>query len=66
MAGKHKTAIIVESGMVVGVYSTLPSNEHEIELIDLDTNDGDTGAADEIKARADVIETDLEYHKIYG
>ena len=31
-----KTIIIVKSGIVSGVYSTLQSTDHEIEILDLD------------------------------
>lgn len=63
MAGMHKTAIVVECGVVVGVYSTLPPGEHEIELLDLDTNDGDMESAEDIEARVNEIAADPEYHK---
>jgi hypothetical protein len=32
-----KTIIIVSGGMVTSVYSTFPKNEHDIEVLDLDS-----------------------------
>ena len=60
-----KTIIIVDNGVVTGVYSTIPAHEHEIELLDLD-NAGRIKpvAKDEMKNRIGEISESSEYYEI--
>ena len=61
-----KTIIIVKQGMVSGVYSTLPSQNHNIEILDLDS-DGHESPDDEdkLETHANEIYVSKEYHEIY-
>ena len=60
-----KTIIVVRGGMVTDVYSTLPSHEHEIELLDLD-NAGriSPGKKDELEECINEISDSSNYYEI--
>ena len=61
-----KTIIVVESGMVTGVYSTIPANNHEIELLDLDNAGQESPKTkDEMETRIDEVSKSSEYHEIF-
>ena len=61
-----KTIIIVEHGIVSGVYSTLPSENHDVEVLDLDAWGHDSpDEEDELKTRVNRIYESKEYHEIY-
>ena len=61
-----KTIIIVEHGIVSGVYSTLPTQNHDIEILDLDAWGHESpDEEDELKTRANKVYASKEYHEIY-
>jgi hypothetical protein len=61
-----KTIIIVKQGIVSGVYSTLPSQNHDIEILDLDSSGHESpDDEDKLKTRANEIYASKEYHEIY-
>ena len=61
-----KTIIIVKKGIVSGVYSTLPSQNHDIEILDLDSSGHESpDDEDKLKTRANEIYASKEYHEIY-
>ena len=61
-----KTIIIVEHGIVSGVYSTLPSVNHDIEVLDLDAWGHDSpDEEDALETRAKRIYESTEYNEIY-
>jgi DUF917 family protein len=60
-----KTIIIVESGSITGVYSTVPAHEQEIELLDLDNAGRESPEAkDEMEKRITEISESSEYYEI--
>lgn len=66
MAAKNKTYIVVESGMVSNVFSTLPNETHEIEILDLDVQES-VEAKEKIESKIKKISrTDSKkYHVLY-
>ena len=61
-----KTIIIVEHGIVSGVYSTLQSKNHDIEVFDLDAFGHESpDEEDELKTRVNKIYESEKYHEIY-
>ena len=51
-----KTIIIVKQGIMSGVYSTLPSQNHDIEILDLDSSGHESpDDEDKLKTRANEI-----------
>jgi hypothetical protein len=61
-----KTFIVVSGGMVTDVYSTLPKNEHEIEVLDLDGAGQESfEEKDEMETRIIEISNSKEYNTIF-
>ena len=61
-----KTIIIVEHGIVSGVYSTLPSKNHDIEVLDLDEYGHESpDEEDAMETRAKRIYESEKYHEVY-
>lgn len=60
------TVIIVKGGMVTDVYSTLPSVNHDIEVIDLDSTGQESSeeTARKEKFMKEVMDSE-EYHSAY-
>ena len=66
MAGKHKTAIVVLGGLVLDVYSTLLTDKHDIELLDLDNANAEPETSKEkMDARINEIVKSKEYHHVF-
>ena len=62
-----KTVIIIESGIVSSVYSTLPAESHDIEVLDLDEFSyvSSPDEKDALQTRAKRIYESEEYHEVY-
>ena len=61
-----KTVIVVENGMVIVVYSTIPADSHEIELLDLDNAKQESPKTkDEMETHIDEVSKSSEYQEIF-
>jgi|GEM_PF-4308213 len=61
----NQTVIVVESGMVAQIFSTIPADEHIIEVLDLDSAGQESPEAkDAMEARVKEVSMNPEYEEI--
>jgi len=62
----NQTVIVVEDGIVTRIFSTIPADEHIIEILDLDGAGQESWEAkEEMEDRIDDISKNPEYREVY-